>query len=682
MALLPILCFGPMAMALVCYIAGRRSKALRDALVGITGIAVFALCLMLNTGEYAFEWEGFCAMGLRLRADGFRALYACAAAFMWMMSGLFSREYFAHYRNRNRYYFFNLMTLGATLGVFLSDDLYTTFIFFEIMSLTSYVWVAQEETAGALRAAGTYLAVAVIGGLCTLMGLFMLYSRLGTLAFDGIRAALAAQEPDGALTVAVWLTLAGFAAKAGLFPLHIWLPKAHPVAPAPASALLSGILTKSGVFGLIVICSRMMPGNAAFGNALLALATITMLLGALLALFSVDLKRTLACSSMSQIGFIAVGLAMMVLLGDEGSLAAYGAVLHMVNHSLIKLTLFMAAGVVFMNLHRLDLNDVRGFGRGKPLLHAAFLMGALSLGCIPPLGSGYASKSLLHESILEYLALPGLSNAGAYRFVEVLFIISGGLTVAYMTKLYVCLFWEKHPTRQAEYDALNGRYMSRLTAFALLGSAILLPLMGALPDILMSPLAARSAGFLGQEAIAGAIHYFSGENLLGALKSILIGAAVYLCVVRPLMMRKADGRREYVNRWPQWLDLENMLYRPVLLTILPQAATLITRAIAELPEQLIVLSSRTVFCKIRKRTPAPVGTRLTYACGRIADGIAMVLNATLLRRRPLRQDYEYVLADFWQSLSQVSRRVMGSVSFGLLLVCIGLYLTCAYLLSK
>ena len=681
MALLPILCFGPMAMALVCYIAGRRSKALRDALVGITGIAVFALCLMLNTGEYAFEWEGFCAMGLRLRVDGFRALYACVAAFMWMMSGLFSREYFAHYRNRNRYYFFNLMTLGATLGVFLSDDLYTTFIFFEIMSLTSYVWVAQEETAGALRAAGTYLAVAVIGGLCTLMGLFMLYSRLGTLAFDGIRAALAAQEPDGALTVAVWLTLAGFAAKAGLFPLHIWLPKALPVAPAPASALLSGILTKSGVFGLIVICSRMMPGNAAFGNALLALATITMLLGALLALFSVDLKRTLACSSMSQIGFIAVGLSMMVLLGDEGSLAAYGAVLHMVNHSLIKLTLFMAAGVVFMNLHRLDLNDVRGFGRGKPLLHAAFLMGALSLGCIPPLGSGYASKSLLHESILEYLALPGLSNAGAYRFVEVLFIISGGLTVAYMTKLYVCLFWEKHPTRQAEYDALNGRYMSRLTAFALLGSAILLPLMGALPDILMSPLAARSAAFLGQEAIAGAIHYFSGENLLGALKSILIGAAVYLCVVRPLMMRKADGRREYVNRWPQWLDLENMLYRPVLLTILPQAATLITRAIAELPEQLIVLSSRTVFCKIRKRTPAPVGTRLTYACGRIADGIAMVLNATLLRRRPLRQDYEYVLADFWQSLSQVSRRVMGSVSFGLLLVCIGLYLTCAYLLS-
>ena len=89
MALLPILCFGPMAMALVCYIAGRRSKALRDALVGMTGIVVFALCLMLNTGEYAFCWEGFCAMGLRLRADGFRALYACVAAFMWMMSGLF-----------------------------------------------------------------------------------------------------------------------------------------------------------------------------------------------------------------------------------------------------------------------------------------------------------------------------------------------------------------------------------------------------------------------------------------------------------------------------------------------------------------------------------------------------------------------------------------------------------------
>ena len=123
--------------------------------------------------------------------------------------------------------------------------------------------------------------------------------------------------------------------------------------------------------------------------------------GALLAVFSVDLKRTLACSSMSQIGFILVGVGMQGLLGEENLPAVHGTLLHMVNHSLIKLVLFMAAGVVFMNVHALDLNEIRGFGRKKPLLKSVFLAGALAIGGIP-LFSGYISKTLLHESILEY----------------------------------------------------------------------------------------------------------------------------------------------------------------------------------------------------------------------------------------------------------------------------------------
>ena len=132
-----MLAFGPMAMAAVCYIVGRRSKETRNLLVALTGAAAFVCCLMTLGGESSCTVEGFCGLGLHFRADGFRSLYACVASFMWMMTGIFSREYFAHYHNRNRYYFFNLVTLGATLGVFLSDDLYTTLIFFEIMSLTS-----------------------------------------------------------------------------------------------------------------------------------------------------------------------------------------------------------------------------------------------------------------------------------------------------------------------------------------------------------------------------------------------------------------------------------------------------------------------------------------------------------------------------------------------------------------
>ena len=184
--------------------------------------------------------------------DGFRSVYTLVAAFMWMMTTVFSKEYFKHYHNRNRYYLFMLLTLGATMGVLLSADLFTTFIFFEMMSLTSYVWVAHDEKKDSLRAAETYLAVAVIGGMVMLMGLFMLYHLLGPdgLFIDRMTVAALQCQDKTVLYVAGALICVGFAAKAGAFPLHIWLPKAHPVAPAPASALLSGILTKAGIFGI------------------------------------------------------------------------------------------------------------------------------------------------------------------------------------------------------------------------------------------------------------------------------------------------------------------------------------------------------------------------------------------------------------------------------------------------
>lgn len=687
--LLPMLAFGPMVCAPICYALGRRNKSLRSAFMAAVCALCFAGSLLLWGGEQSWALPGFCGLGLTMRADGFRSLYATVAAFMWMMTGLFCPEYMAHGERRGRYCFFNLMTLGATLGVFLSDDLYTTFIFFEIMSLTSYAWVAHEETPGALRAAATYLAVAIIGGLTTLMGLFMLHAEFGTLSFTGLKAAVAPMKAAGGLPtrvrVASWLVLVGFAAKAGLYPLHIWLPKAHPVAPAPASALLSGILTKSGVFGIIVLCACVRVGDADFANALLVLAAITMLLGAVLALFSVDLKRTLACSSMSQIGFICVGLAMMVLLGEEGGIAAWGAVEHMVNHSLIKLCLFLCAGVVFMNLHQLNLNDIRGYGRRKPLLHLCFLLGALSIACIPPLGSGYNSKSLLHEGILEYIAV--VQAAGGvwwpYKLLEVLFLISGGLTVAYMLKLYICLFWEKNADaqRQAEFDAQK-RYMNPLTAGALLVTALPLPLLGALPGQLMTPLASRAAAFLGQEAPASAIAYFSLENLQGAAISILIGAAVYLLLARPLMMTGNKGCRAYANCWPAKWDLEDALYRPVLLVGLPAICTCVVRFVAELPERVVMLLRGTV---LRKRTapkPVPVGNRFTYACGRFADGVAALLNATVCRRTPVRTDFEYVFDASWHVVVVAMTRVFRSISFGLLLLGMGLLLMCLYLLTR
>jgi len=369
-SLVYLMVFMPIVGAFVSYLIGRVSKTGRDNFVAVIAVLEFVFSVMLVFADVGHEGvvvtvPEVCGMGLTFTIDGFRVLYAAIACFMWAMTSLFSKEYFAHYRNRNRYYFFQLITLGATAGIFLSADLYTTFIFFEIMSLSSYVWVAHDEKADSMRAAATYLAVAVIGGLTLLMGLFLLYNQTGTLLISELYAASQGKN----LYPACLCMLVGFGAKAGAFPLQIWLPKAHPVAPAPASALLSGILTKTGIFGVLVISCQILLHDAMWGAFILIIGLITMFLGALLAVFSIDFKRTLACSSVSQIGFILVGVGMQGLLGAHNEIAIRGTVLHMVNHSLFKLVLFMAAGVIYMNLHKLDLNDIRGFGRKSHCLN-------------------------------------------------------------------------------------------------------------------------------------------------------------------------------------------------------------------------------------------------------------------------------------------------------------------------
>lgn len=706
--LLLLLVMLPIAASPIAYALGRK----RPAAAIWTMAAASAACLVMSVmvlldslqGQItSFSWEGFCGLGLMLGAEGFQALYAVICSLMWLGTSLFSKQYFAaHGHNIGRYAFFTLFTLGASLGVLLSDSLYSTFLFFEMMSLASYPWVAHEETPDAMRAAQTYLYIAIIGGLVMLMGLFLLPQGLVVTPYAMLGTACA-EVGAAKLWLPAALMLVGFGAKAGSVPLHIWLPKAHPVAPAPASALLSGMLTKTGVFGMLVLTAKIMRHNADWGMLIFWLGIATMFLGAVLALFSVNLKRTLACSSLSQIGFIMVGTGLCALLGEHNSLAAFGTVQHMLNHSLLKLVLFICAGVVYMNTHKLNLNDVRGFGRNKPVLHLAFLLGLLGIGGVP-LFNGYISKSLLHEGLLEYIAALSLNGQSVwlYSAAEWLFLLSGGLTLAYMLKLYICLFWQKHPTQQAEFDGMRRKYLSPLSAITIVCCALLLPLLGMLPGVLMTGVGNLSLGFLDAHAPAHAIHYFSVENLTGAAKSLVIGALVYLLVVRPLLTRpNKDGLRTYADRWPTWLDLEDLVYRPALAFLCK-----VGHAIADIPDRsidaaalwikdgacasgrvlempmdgLTIAARRSVFKHRREnKRPHPVGTRLTYAVGSALDAVVRMLNKTIRRKNPIQIHFVSALAAGQEEISSQAKRLTKSISYGLLLFCLGLFITLFYL---
>lgn len=687
MALLTVPSAAAAAVFLADWKAQRAAKQnaafrnLRDALAIGAGAFIFILmCILAQQGMGSELYApGICGLGLHFCLDGFRGVYGIVAAFMWMMTLLFSREYLGHEKHLGRYYFFQLVTLNATLGVFLSADLFTTFIFFEIMSFTSYVWVAQEETKGALKAAETYLAVAVNGGLVLLMGLFLLYHTLGTLEMSELLSAAAACEDKGVLYIAGVCALVGFGAKAGAFPLHIWLPKAHPVAPAPASALLSGILTKAGVFGILAVSSNIFLHDQRWGLLLLFLGLCTMFGGALLAVFSVDLKRTLACSSMSQIGFILTGIGMQGILGEENGLAARGTLLHMVNHSLIKLALFMIAGVVVMNLHKLDLNDIRGFGRKKPLLNACFLAGALGISGIP-LFNGYISKTLLHESIVEGAEL-AVELSGFLKAAEWVFLFSGGMTLAYMTKLYVALFVEKNSSvkEQKRFDGMR-KYMNPISAFAIVGSSAILPVLGFLPHLVTDKIADLGQGFMNFNGEIHAVSYFSFENLKGGLISIGIGAALYWCI-RKFLMAEKQGIREYRNCWPDWLDMEGLIYRPLLLTALPFLARVFCRIFDSLVDGIVVLLRKTIYRDRKIPHELPEGSEFTHLLGEALDWLRNKKRRILRRPAPEHEvSFEHRLAMQREKIMETNTIIQRSLSFGLLLFYVGLVFTLIYLL--
>ena len=593
------LVFSPFIGALIAYILGRRNEKARDCFAIVLTALELVLAVVLafvHSGGPFLQVSGFLVTGLSFEVNGFKAAYAVITALMWAGTTLFAPEYFRHEKEGlERYWMFILLTLGATEGVMLSGDLMTTFIFFEILSFTSFTWVIHEQTKEAVKAGYTYLFIAVFGGLVLFMGLALLYYETGTLSYADLKAAVDACPDRGMILAAGICVLLGFGAKAGMFPLHVWLPKAHPVAPSPASALLSGILTKVGIYGILMITLHALVEDYVFGSIILIAGMITMLLGAVLGVFSVNLKRTLACSSMSQIGFILTGVGMLILLSAAGSEEGYaialpGLLLHMVNHSIIKLTLFMCAGVVVMNLHKLNLDEIRGWGRKKNKLKIAFALGALGISGVP-LMNGYMSKTLLHEGIVEGIhLLEGIS--GYLKAAEWIFLVSGGLTFCYMLKLFICIFVEenKDPVLQQKYD-MPGAYMNLTSTIAILGSSIFCLLLG-------QPLiSTRLGAFMSGNSHILHFKAFTLTNLKGGAISLCIGGILYLVAVRGLL--KKDGR--YKDYWPKWLDLEDLVYRGIPARFIFALWCTVLRIVEMSTDTIIVLIRKTFMRETRVR---------------------------------------------------------------------------------
>ncbi len=680
MILLPIIGAAIVWGESIIHRSGKNAWVISMAVIIIEFLmSVYLFFISYSTGMDGWKLRNLCGQGLSFQTSGFQLLYGVLTAGVWLIVAIFSREYFKNDKRKTLFYKTMLFILGATMGIFYSGDLFTTFIFFEMMSVAVYFWVVYDERKESIDASNLYMAFAIASGMVMLMGVFLLYHITGTLEFSQLLEVCSVISDKKMLYISAALLLCGFGTKCGVFLFHIWMPSSYLQSPAPATILLSSILTKTGIFGLIIINSYILSWDTGWGMVTLSAGVLTMAVGAFIAVFSMNLKIILACSSMSQIGFIIVGIGMISILQEKGSLAIWGTMLHMVNHTLLKLILFIIAAVICMSTTNLELNNIRGIGKGKKVLNFAFLMAMLGISGIP-LWNGYISKTLLHESIVQCTRMMGTiapDSVGLFKIIEWIFLISGGLTLAYMLKLYIAIFFEDSVSKKREKSC----HVSQITNIILGVCGILLPIFGILPTVFMNRIARVGDGFIsGVGFETEVIAYFSLENLKGAVISIIIGLIVYFGFIRICFMRKRkNGGTYYQKIWPDWISLEGIFYRPVFYIILPTVLAFICRILDRFVDSIIVFMRKTIYCDNEKKLPPMIGTQTTYFFGSVFNEIAKVLNRVIFRKHPIKKDFIPIFAAKREKWRENNSLIMRSVSLGLLMACIGLCFTLVYL---
>ena len=376
--------------------------------------------------------------------DAVTRFFAGLIAFMWLMSGIFSFEYMKHEKNHNRYYCFYLLGEGAMLGVAFAANYVTMYLCFEWMTLMTLPMVLHSQTEDALKAGMKYLLYSFAGAFAGLLGIPFLVRFGTTLDFipGGVLDMPLVQGHETLLLGVAFAVILGFGAKAGLFPLHAWLPTAHPVAPAPASAVLSGVITKAGVIAIIRVIYYQF--GAAFlrgtwmQTALLCTALVTIFMGSSMAYREKILKKRLAFSTVSQVSYILFGLFLM------NTTAMTGSLLHVLCHSVVKDGLFLCAGAIIYKTGKTDVKELTGIGKEMPVVLWCFTLCALALIGIPPM-CGFMSKWYLALGSLSS-SIPVISWLG-----PVILLISALLTAAYLLPITIRGFF---PGEDYNYSAL------------------------------------------------------------------------------------------------------------------------------------------------------------------------------------------------------------------------------------
>jgi len=424
----------------------------------------------------AIEWRHEFAPNLELLlvADELALLFLGLSAGLWLLTTIYAIGYLEGSPDRSRFFGFFSLCVTATSGIALAGNLFSFVFFYEILTWTTYPLVVHRGSAAAVRAGRIYLYYTVPGGAALMLGAIWLHAVAGPLEFVPGGALFGTPTAEQAMLVPIFVLLvAGLGVKAALVPLHGWLPVAM-VAPAPVSALLHAVaVVKAGAFGIMRIVYSLfgieLVRAMGVGLLLATAASVTILYGSLRALSQTDLKRRLAFSTVSQVSYVTLGVALY------GPAATLGGLVHLVHQGIMKITLFFCAGTLAetLGIHRIDALD--GVGRRMPWTMTAFTVAALGMIGVPPL-AGFVSKLQLGVGGIE---------AGEPWVIGVL-ALSSALNAAYFLPL-IHRAWFRPRRPEADWPAAAGWETSLWLLLPLLATALLSIAAGLLAGLPLSP---------------------------------------------------------------------------------------------------------------------------------------------------------------------------------------------------
>lgn len=472
----------PIIFPIICglgVLAFKKTSLTRKNKLYVIFAALFieAICIfdcLINSKETFVLLNLADNLEISFHVDMISCIFSGLVAVVWLLVGCYAFEYAKHLENEERFFGFYLMAEGMLVALCFSNNLITFYAFFEMMTLSSLALVLHELTHSAIMAGLKYLFYSVAGAFAALFGIFFLslYGGLGSFNAGGILDSTLISGNKGIIYASSLLLILGFGTKAGMFPMHGWLPTAHPQAPAPASAVLSGVITKMGVLGIVraiyFVVGPDILRDTYVQYVWLILSLITVLMGSMMAYREKNLKKRLAYSTVSQVSYMLFGLALF------NKLAFVGAIAHLIFHSMVKNTLFMNAGAIIYKTGKTKVDELNAIGKQMPISMWCFTLVSITLIGIPPT-SGFISK--------WYLATGSLSSGiNVFSWLgPVILLISALLTAGYLLPITIHGFF---PGADFDYSSLKSEEPSALMYIPMIIMTVISILLGMFPGIL------------------------------------------------------------------------------------------------------------------------------------------------------------------------------------------------------